>query len=126
MLDPFFGTGTTGAVAKRLNRQFIGIEQDSSYVKIATRRIAAVTPIAADELLKRPRSGLYQRFLSGIWLNGGWSSQVIACLMLKNGFRPKSGLMAPCWRRIERPDRSMALVRRFRGYHLVMAGSSGT
>ena len=52
VLDPFFGTGTTGAVAKRLNRQFIGIEQDSSYVKIATRRIAAVTPIAADELLE--------------------------------------------------------------------------
>ena len=46
VLDPFFGTGTTGAVAKRLNRQFIGIEQDSSYVKIATHRIAAVTPIA--------------------------------------------------------------------------------
>ena len=36
VLDPFFGTGTTGAVAKRLNRQFIGIEQDSSYIKIAT------------------------------------------------------------------------------------------
>jgi len=52
VLDPFFGTGTTGAVAKRLNRQFIGIEQESSYVKIATRRIAAVTPIAADELLE--------------------------------------------------------------------------
>ena len=52
VLDPFFGTGTTGAVAKRLNRQFIGIEQEASYVKIATRRIAAVTPIAADELLE--------------------------------------------------------------------------
>ena len=35
ILDPFFGTGTTGAVAKRLNRNFIGIEQNSGYVKIA-------------------------------------------------------------------------------------------
>jgi hypothetical protein len=52
ILDPFFGTGTTGAVAKRLNRHFIGIEQDETYVKVATKRIAAVTPIASDELLE--------------------------------------------------------------------------
>ena len=52
ILDPFFGTGTTGAVAKKLNRNFIGIEQDSSYVKTATKRLADVTPIGADELLE--------------------------------------------------------------------------
>lgn len=51
ILDPFFGTGTTGAVAKRLNRQFIGIEQDKNFVKIATARIAEVTPIASPDLL---------------------------------------------------------------------------
>ena len=39
ILDPFFGTGTTGAVAKRLNRNFIGIEQDAAYVKIAKKEI---------------------------------------------------------------------------------------
>ncbi len=44
VLDPFFGTGTTGAVAKRLGRRFIGIEQDPSYVAIARRRIAGVRP----------------------------------------------------------------------------------
>jgi modification methylase len=42
VLDPFFGTGTTGAVAKRLGRRFIGIEQDPAYAAIARRRIAAV------------------------------------------------------------------------------------
>jgi modification methylase len=52
ILDPFFGTGTTGAVAKKLNRNFIGIEQDETYVKIATKRIAALTPIVSDELLE--------------------------------------------------------------------------
>lgn len=40
VLDPFTGTGTTGAVAKRLGRQFIGIEQDKTYAKAARERIA--------------------------------------------------------------------------------------
>ena len=52
ILDPFFGTGTTGAVAKRLNRRFIGIEQDAAYVKIAKKRLSKVTPIASDDLLE--------------------------------------------------------------------------
>jgi modification methylase len=42
VLDPFFGTGTTGAVAKRLGRNFIGIERDPDYADVARRRIAAV------------------------------------------------------------------------------------
>ncbi|PRX37340.1 modification methylase [Meinhardsimonia xiamenensis] len=42
VLDPFFGTGTTGAVAKMLGRDFIGIERDEGYVKLARRRIADV------------------------------------------------------------------------------------
>jgi len=42
VLDPFFGTGTTGAVAKRLKRRFIGIESDPDYVRIARERISLV------------------------------------------------------------------------------------
>lgn len=42
VLDPFFGTGTTGAVAKQLARRFIGIEQDAGYLALARARIAAV------------------------------------------------------------------------------------
>ncbi len=49
VLDPFFGTGTTGAVAKTLHRKWIGIEAESSYVKIAQKRIDAVTPQLFDE-----------------------------------------------------------------------------
>jgi modification methylase len=41
VLDPFFGTGTTGAVAKKLGRHFIGVERDRSYIEAARRRIAA-------------------------------------------------------------------------------------
>ena len=43
ILDPFFGTGTTGAVAKNLGRNWIGIERDKKYIKIAQKRIDAVT-----------------------------------------------------------------------------------
>lgn len=39
ILDPFFGTGTTGAVAKKLKRHFIGIEKEDKYIKVAQDRI---------------------------------------------------------------------------------------
>ena len=42
ILDPFFGTGTTGAVAKKLGRDFIGIEREAAYRKVAEKRIANV------------------------------------------------------------------------------------
>ena len=42
VVDPFFGTGTTGAVAKRLGRHFIGVEREQAYIDAALRRIAAV------------------------------------------------------------------------------------
>jgi site-specific DNA-methyltransferase (adenine-specific) len=42
VLDPFFGTGTTGAVAKKLHRSWIGIESDGSYCDIARERIKSV------------------------------------------------------------------------------------
>jgi modification methylase len=41
VLDPFFGTGTTGAVARRLGRQWIGIEREKRYVRVARERIAS-------------------------------------------------------------------------------------
>lgn len=50
VLDPFFGTGTTGAVAKKLGRHFIGIEREEVYVNAALKRIAAVKPLAKDAL----------------------------------------------------------------------------
>ena len=45
VLDPFFGTGTTGAVAKRLGRSFIGIEREKNYARAAEKRIAALAPL---------------------------------------------------------------------------------
>ena len=42
VLDPFFGAGTVGAVAKRLGRKYIGIELNPDYIEIAQTRIAAI------------------------------------------------------------------------------------
>ncbi|MDG2520025.1 site-specific DNA-methyltransferase [Caulobacter segnis] len=50
VLDPFFGVGTTGAAAKRLGRQFIGIERETEYAELAKERISKVVPIAPEDL----------------------------------------------------------------------------
>ena len=56
VLDPFFGTGTTGAVAKRLRRHWIGIEQDRTYLRVAQERIQQIESPADDEALFFPSS----------------------------------------------------------------------
>jgi modification methylase len=45
VLDPFFGTGTTGAVARRLGRRWIGIEREPTYAKVARERIDSTLPL---------------------------------------------------------------------------------
>jgi len=50
VLDPFFGTGTTGAAARRLGRKYIGIERETEYVQLAAARIAKVIPATEAEL----------------------------------------------------------------------------
>ena len=50
MLDPFFGTGTTGVVCKKLGRKFIGIEKNATYIKEAKKRILKVKKIKPSEI----------------------------------------------------------------------------
>src|SRR5262249_21094046 len=50
VLDPFCGTGTTGSIAKRLGRRFIGIERERSYAEAAERRISKVEPLPEESL----------------------------------------------------------------------------
>ncbi len=50
VLDPFFGTGTTGAVARRLGRKWIGIERDKDYAAVARARIDKVRPLPPSSL----------------------------------------------------------------------------
>jgi len=49
VLDPFFGSGTTGAVAKKLHRHWLGIEREAAYIDIARQRIDGVTPEMFDD-----------------------------------------------------------------------------
>jgi modification methylase len=92
VLDPFFGSGTTGAVAKRLGRRWIGIERDPAYIDLARKRIAAVQAVAERELLATPSKREEPRIPFG-WLvergllepgavltsfNGRWTAKVKA------------------------------------------------
>jgi modification methylase len=54
VLDPFFGSGTTGAVARRLRRSFIGIERDPAYAAAARARIDSVQPLAEEVVATAP------------------------------------------------------------------------
>ncbi len=54
VLDPFFGTGTTGAVARKLGRNFIGIEREAEYRRIAETRLAAISDVVDLELVDAP------------------------------------------------------------------------
>ena len=75
ILDPFFGTGTTGAVAKRLGRNYIGIEQDQTYAKNAEERLSAIKQLDGSvvdftekrDLLRIPFGALIERG----WIKAG-------------------------------------------------------
>src|SRR5690606_26302376 len=54
VLDPFFGSGTTGAVAKRLGRRWIGLERDPRYIAAARERLAKVVPVADPDAIFTP------------------------------------------------------------------------
>lgn len=58
ILDPFLGSGTTGAVAKKLRRNFIGIDISPDYVSMAQKRIEAIEPLAEEPLLVEPKQEL--------------------------------------------------------------------
>ena len=51
VLDPFFGTGTTGAVAKKLGREYIGIEREAAYREVAEKRLARVRKFDRESLI---------------------------------------------------------------------------
>jgi modification methylase len=54
VLDPFFGSGTTGAAAKRLGRSFIGFEREAAYARAAHERIAGVVPLPPECVAAAP------------------------------------------------------------------------
>jgi modification methylase len=71
VLDPFFGTGTTGAVAKRLGRRWIGIEREGKYVEVARRRIAASLPLDESAMTVMAEKRSAPRVAFGVLVESG-------------------------------------------------------
>jgi DNA modification methylase len=91
VLDPFFGSGTTGAVAKKLGRHYIGIEQDQRYISIARERIASTiaAPIRTLNLIEPRRqtrisfgslleTGLVQPGQTLFFIRDGFTASILA------------------------------------------------
>ena len=72
VLDPFFGTGTTGAVAKRLGREWIGCERESAYREVALERIELALPLdeSAIATMQSPKTAPKVAF--GALVETGW------------------------------------------------------
>jgi modification methylase len=85
VLDPFFGTGTTGAVAKKLGRHFIGIERNPNYIRIAEERIATIEP-APEEALNIPNPRQQKRIPFGMLLEAGFLQPGQKLYFVKNAF----------------------------------------
>jgi modification methylase len=71
VLDPFFGSGTTGAVAKKLSRHFIGLEKETKYISLANDRINAIEVLNDDALDIIPAKRAQKRIAFGILLERG-------------------------------------------------------
>ena len=126
VLDPFAGTGTTGAVAHRMRRRFIGFERERDYVAAAERRIAATEPMAepalaafmtAREAPRVPFAALLERGL----VTPGMSSSSTPRSAIGRWFAPTAQL-----RSVRMSDRSIASARWRRDWKPATAGPSGT
>lgn len=97
VLDPFFGTGTTGAVARRLGRRWIGIEREPYYIAAAEERIAAALPLDESALttMQSPRQ----------------QAKVAFGVLVENGLLPAGSVVTDARRRFRatvRADGSLA------------------
>ena len=87
ILDPFFGSGTTGAVAKKLGRRWIGIERDKKYVKVAQKRIDAVAESAAEAInVEKPKQA---RVPFGTLLESGYLQPGQSLFFVEKGVRAR-------------------------------------
>lgn len=71
ILDPFFGTGTSGVAARQLNRDWIGIEREARYVQFAQKRIEEAPPFEAQFLKPTPDANRRQRLPFGTLVENG-------------------------------------------------------
>ncbi len=91
VLDPFFGTGTTGAVAKRLGRHWIGIEREADYVEVARERIAAALPLDESALRTMQSPAAAPRVAFGLLVETGMIRPGTVLTDAKRRFRATVG-----------------------------------
>ncbi|MDQ8757917.1 site-specific DNA-methyltransferase [Sphingosinicella sp. LHD-64] len=99
VLDPFFGTGTTGAVARRLGRHWIGIERETRYIKVARERIESTLELDESAMkvmasrATQPKVPFGAMIESGLIVPGSlmtdskrrWQARVLADATLEHG-----------------------------------------
>ncbi|HEV7661013.1 MAG TPA: site-specific DNA-methyltransferase [Allosphingosinicella sp.] len=104
VLDPFFGTGTTGAVARRLGRQWIGIERESRYIRVARERIDSTLELDESAMKVMASRATQPKLPFGTLIESGiiepgalltdakrrWSARVLADASVEHGGRQGS------------------------------------
>jgi len=98
VLDPFFGTGTTGAVAKRLGRRWIGIEREEAYIEVAEQRIADALPLDESALTIMQSARSQPKVAFGTLVETGYCQPGTVLIDLKRR-----------WRAVVRADGSLAV-----------------
>ncbi len=124
ILDPFFGTGTTGAVAKALGRRFIGIERETAYAEAARKRIAAITPLPPEAFATAPSKRSEPRVPFLALVEAGLVKPARPSPTRSAATRPSSAPTARCCS-IPPWARSTRSARWHRGCRAAMAGPSG-
>jgi modification methylase len=87
VLDPFFGTGTTGAVARRLGRNWIGIEREKRYVKVARERIASTLELDESAMKTMASKRTAPKVPFGSLVETGWIAPGTALTDAKGRFQ---------------------------------------
>jgi modification methylase len=106
VLDPFFGTGTTGAVAKRLKRRWIGIEREPKYVAAARERIASALPLDESAMTVMPSRKTQKRIPFGALIETGLIAPGAVVMDAKRR-----------WRAVVQADASIAVDGRHESIH---------
>ncbi|MEH3046462.1 site-specific DNA-methyltransferase [Sphingomonas adhaesiva] len=100
VLDPFFGTGTTGAVAKRLGRRWIGIEREADYIEAAQERIAAALPLDESALSTMQSPRAQPKVAFGVLVENGYLTPGDVLVDARRRFRAMvradGSLASPC------------------------------
>ncbi len=125
VLDPFFGSGTTGAVAQRLGRHFVGIEREQAYIDAAKERIDAVRPLDGADLTVLTGKRAEPRVAFVSLIDTGLMTPGATLYDAKKRWAPRCAPTAR-WRSATAPARSTRSAPKVQDWMPATAGPSGT